>query len=207
MKSLQLAIGACAVFLSLAPTFAAPALFPGSTTPAPATPSPEVQALVSEGIAAYQKGDVESAKRAFDMAYSMDSRNITAINYLRRIKAEEANRPKYVDQEKQLAAVVVDIRLREATLSAALDSFKRSVTTKTNGRLSVSIVAQLPPETLNSQSVTLSLNNVPATEALRYLADQVNATVAYEKFAIVIKPKSAAVVPTTTPLSPLSPGQ
>ncbi len=198
MKSLQLAVGACAVFLSVAPAFAAPPLFPGSTPTAPATPSPEVQALVNEGIAAYQKGDIEGAKRAFDMAYSMDSRNIVAINYLRRLKAEEGTARKTVDQEKQLAAVVVDVQFREATLSSALDSFKRTVASKTNGRLAVSIVVQLPQEVVNSQNVTLSLKNIPATEALRYLADQVNAVVAYDKYAIVIKPKSGSVVPTTS---------
>jgi hypothetical protein len=142
------------------------------------------------------------------MAYSLDSRNITAINYLRRIKSEEVNKPKYVDQEKQLAAVIVDVRFREATLTSAVDSLKRSIATKTNGRVAVSIVLQLPQEVANAQNVTLSLDNIPATEALRYLADQVNATVAYEKYAVVIKPKSSTVVPTsTTPVTPLTPAQ
>jgi hypothetical protein len=40
--------------------------------------------------------------------------------------------------------------------------------------------------------VTLSLTNIPLTEALRYLGGLVNAKVEYDKYAIVIRPAGGA---------------
>ncbi len=205
MKSLQFVAGACAVLLASTSVFAAPQLFPSTPPPAPATPSPEVQALLTEGLAAYQKGDMVKAKEAFEMVYSMDPRNTVAIGYLRRIKAGEGTAPKSVDKEKQLAAIILpQVQFREATLGSALDYFKRTVEKQTGGRLAISFVVQLPVEVVNAPNVTLSLSNIPVTEALRYLGDQVNANVVYEKYAIVVKPKNGAAAPTaqTVPVTP-----
>ena len=55
------------------------------------------------------------------------------------------------------------------------------------------------PEEQKSQTITLSLSNVPFTEALRYLGDVANVSFAYEKFAIVVKPQTAAPTASTLP--------
>ncbi len=73
MKPLQIAV--CTLTLALAAAVHA------------AETDPQIQQLLTEGRTAYMKGDIEAAKSAFEMVYSMDSRNITAINFLTRIKA------------------------------------------------------------------------------------------------------------------------
>ena len=184
MKSLQSLVSTCAVLLTATVALAA---------------SLDVQDLLTEGQLAMQRGDLAKAKAAFELVYKMDSRNTTAIGYLRQIKVAEANRPKGNDQEKQLAGLIIPkIQFQEATLDAALGYLKKAVEKESGGKLAVNFVVQLPAEA-KSQSVTLNLTNVPVTEALRYLGELVNATFVYEKYAIMLKPKTAAGATATAP--------
>lgn len=186
MKSLQ--ILACVLSLVVAP-----AVFSAD--------APEVQEYLREGQAAFVSGDYAKAKAAFQMVYSIDPRNLTAINFLKRIKVAEGSQPKYTDQQQSLAGVIIpQIQFRDATVGAAFDFLKKAVEKQTGGKQAANFVLQLPAEQVNTQTVTLNLTNVPFTEAVRYLAELVNATVSYDRYAIMIKPKSAAApVPTTAP--------
>lgn len=205
MKSLQSFITAGTLMLTATVAFGQGFGQGFGPTPAPsllgpkAAASPEVQALLQEGLTAFQKGDLDKAKSAFEMAYTMDSRNVTAISYLRRIQAAEKTRPPKVDRERMLSGVIIpEVKFKDATLSSALDYVKRTVATQSGGKQSVSFVVQMPAEQVNSITVTLNLQGVPASEVIRYLADLANATVAYEQFAVVLKPKATA----TTPVPP-----
>lgn len=196
MKPLQ--IVACTLTLFLAAAVYA-------AGPTPATASPEIQQLLQEGQTAYQKGDYEAAKSAFEMVYSMDSRNITAINFLRLIKSSKgAVNPKALPIERQVASVIIpQIQFRDATLGSAVDYLKKAVDRESGGKVAVNFVVQLPQEQINTQKVTLALNHVPFTEAVRYLASVASLDVEYQKYAIVLKPKngdsaSAANVPGST---------
>ena len=166
--------------------------------PTPSAVSPEIQQLLKEGQTAYQKGDYESAKSAFEMVYSMDSRNITAINFLRLIKAQKPVSLKLLPIERQVAGIVIpQIQFKDATLSSAVDYLKRAVVRESGGKVAVNFVVQLPPEQTTTQTVTLSLNQVPFTEAVKYLASVANLDVEYQKFAIVLKPKDGTAAATT----------
>jgi hypothetical protein len=168
------------------------------------------QQVLSEAQTAYIRGDIEGAKRGFEMVYRMDPRNQVAINYLRLIKAQEGKAPKGSDMEHQLATVVIPkIELREATFAAALEFLRQSVAKTTNGKTAVNFVVNLPEESKNLP-VTLVLTNVPFTEVLRYLGGLANVHFEYDKYAITVKPGSgaapAAPAPAATPATPSIPG-
>ncbi len=162
----------------------------------------DVRQLLSEAQQAYLRGDLTTAKAGFEMVYRIDPRNQVAIGYLRRIKVDEAGRGKGKgDQEKALAAVILPkVEFREATLVSALDFFKQMVSKVTEGKQAVSFVTQVPEEQLK-QPVTLSLTNVPVTEALRYLGGLAGVTFEYDKYAIVVKPKGGAVSAQAAPVA------
>jgi hypothetical protein len=197
MKPLQIVV--CALTLGLATAVHA------------AGPSPEVQQqiqqLVTEGQAAYQKGDIPAAKTAFQQVYELDSRNTTAIGYLRRIQIDEKSKPKYVPMERQLAGLVIpQIQFKEATLGSALDYLKKAADRQSNGKIGVNFVVQLPPEKVNTQQVTLNLSNVPFSEALKYLGTVASLDFVYDKYAIIVKPKvDASPTASTSPTAPTAP--
>jgi hypothetical protein len=180
MKPLQ--IVACSLTLALA-----------AAVHAANTPSPEIQQLLTEGQTAYMKGDIQGAKSAFEMVYSMDSRNITAINFLKKIAAEKGSVKGPVPIERQVASVMIpQIQFKDATLVSALDYMKRAVAKESNGRVAINFVVQLPEGQVNTQTVTLSLNQVPFSEALKYLGTVASLDFVYDKYAIIVRPKNEA---------------
>ncbi|MEP6667552.1 MAG: hypothetical protein ABJF10_00280 [Chthoniobacter sp.] len=178
----------------------------------------QIQQLITEGQNAYTKGDFAGAKSAFEMVYSMDSRNTTAIKFLVRLKAEMGTgKTASVPIERQMASIVIpQIQFHEATLSSALDYLRNAVKRQSNNKLAVNFVVQLPADQVNTQTVTLNLTNVPFTEAVKYLCEVANLTYEYDKYAIKLKPKTdgttttgATTVPgaaTTPPATNTLPG-
>jgi len=157
-----------------------------------AAPSPEIQELLNEGKAAYAHGDMAKAKADFEMVYQIDSRNQIAIGYLRLIKSTEKNSPKTVDQEQALAAInIPKIEFREATLREALDFLRKKAADLSNGKQSVNFVVP-GGEATDSIRVTLSLQNIPFPEAVRYIGRVTNFKFTFEKYAIVGTPAAGA---------------
>jgi hypothetical protein len=175
-----------------------------AATPAP--PSPEVLQLLQEGQAAYLKGDYSTAKGAFEMAYQMDSRNQTAINYLVKIKALEKSGIKGGgNPEQQLAALIVPkVSLKDATVGSVFDYLRNTANKLSDGKVTANFVLKLPDEQVKTQTVTLSLTNMPFTEVVKYVAELANLDVQYQKYAVVVTPKGApapapAPAPATAP--------
>jgi predicted subunit of tRNA(5-methylaminomethyl-2-thiouridylate) methyltransferase len=128
------------------------------------------------------------------------------------IAVQDSQRPKGNSQEKALANVIIPkIEFREATIGSAFDFLKNAIAKASNGAQSVNFVLKLPPELVNTATITLNLTNIPATEAIKYISELANVEVAYDKYAISISPKGGAVVSTTpappaTPTTPQIPG-
>jgi hypothetical protein len=213
MKSLQILVCSIALLIPVAaPVIAGPLdtgpyrTRPGYTPSPASTPSAELQQLLTEGQTAFMKGDFATAKTDLEWVLQLDPRNKTAIGYLRRITLQEGQN-KGAALEKQLDALMIPkLDFREATLGAALDFMKKSADRLSNGKIAVSFVVQASPEA-NSLPVTLSLSNIPFTEALRYICGVAGLNCTYEKYAIVLRsagnePASTTPTTSTTPPAP-----
>lgn len=162
-----------------------------------APPSPEVQRFLQEGQAAYNKGDYATAKAAFEMVYQIDSRNVTAINFLTKIKGLGGGALKNVSQEQQLAALIVPrVALKDATIGSVFDYLKTTAGKLSEGKAAVNFVLKLPEDVIKTQTITLNMNNAPFTEVVKYVAELANLDVQYQKFAVVVSPKTAPAVET-----------
>ena len=176
-----------------------------ATTLNAAPPPAEVAQFLTDGQAAFNKGDYATAKGAFEMVYQMDPRNVTAINYLQKIKVLEKGAPKNVDQEKQLAALIVPkVQLKEATIGSVFDYLKTTAGKLSDGKIAVNFVLKLPDDVIKTQTITLSMNNAPFTEVVKYVAELANLNVQYQKFAVLVTPKGGAApdAPAPAPTAP-----
>ena len=213
MKSLQFLACSIALLIPVAAPVNAGPLDQGSYktrpayTPAPSTPPLELQRLLTEGQAALMKNDLATAKADFTWVLQIDSHNKTAIGYLRRIAVQEGQQNKGAALEKQLDGLTIPkLEFKEATLGSALDYMKKAADKISNGKVAVSFVMEVPPEQVNSQPVTLSLTNIPFTEALRYIGGVAGLNFTYEKYAIVVRPNGSAAPTATVPAVPAVPG-
>lgn len=152
----------------------------------------DVQQFLTDAQTAYMRGDLETARANFEMVYKLDPRNQTAIAYLKRIKLEQAKTAGGgASTEKKLAAVIIPkIEFREATLREALDFLRTKVNDETGGKTPVNFVLHLP-EDAAAAKITVSLTNIPFTEALRYIGGLAGVDFVYDKYAIVAKPAGA----------------
>ncbi len=183
-------------------------LFVTATTLPAAPPAAEVTQLLTEGQAAFNKGDYATAKGAFEMVYQLDPRNVSAINYLQKIKVLEKTAPKNVDQERQLAGLLVPkVQLKEATIGSVFDYLKTTAGKLSDGKIAVNFVLKLPEDVIKTQTITLSMNNAPFTEVVKYVAELANLNVQYQKFGILVTPKSGAApdAPAPAPTAPAPP--
>jgi hypothetical protein len=204
MKALQ--ILACSVAFLIpvaAPVNAAPYNTAPASTPPINRPPADLQQLLTEGQTAFMQGDMATAKTDLQWVLRLDPRNKTAIGFLRRITLQEGQQNKGAALEKQLDALMIPkLDFKETTLAPALDFMKKMADRLSNGKINVSFVVQVPPEQVNSQPVTLSLSNIPFTEALRYIGGLTGLNFSYEKYAIVVRPMANAATPT----GPAAPG-
>jgi len=152
----------------------------------------DLQRVLQDAQTAMIRGDLETAKRNFQLAYQMDSRNAIAIGGLKQIAAQEKKAGPGGAVEKQFAALIIpQVQFKEASFGSALEALKKKVTEASAGKQAANFVVQ-PGVDQNAQ-ITLSLTDVPFTEALRYMTELVNAKVEYQKYAIVVKPAGGVV--------------
>ena len=173
--------------------------FIASTALTVGTSAESLQELLTAGQTSYMKGDVESAKKSFQSAFKLDPKNQVAIGFLRKIAAEDAKKPRVSSLQKELEKLIIPkIEFRDATLGSALDFLKQSAAKNSDGKVVVSFVAQLTEEK-KLETVTLSLANIPFSEVLRYLGEVASVDFAYDKYAIVVKPRGTATTAEAKP--------
>ena len=155
------------------------------------------QELLTQAQVAYQKGEVETAKKLFKAVLQADPRNPTAISFLKLIAGVEKKKPAGASTQKQLEGLIVPkVEFKEATLGSVLDFLKQTAAKVSDGKTAVNFVVQLPEDQVK-KTVTLSLTNVPMSEVLRYLGGLADIDFTYEKYAVLVKPHVAA--PQTAP--------
>jgi hypothetical protein len=150
----------------------------------------DVKTLLTEGQRDMIRGDRAAAKEKFTLIQKAEPNNRMAANYLRMIAIEE--KKEGVDDaaglRKTMETVIIDkLEFRDATISEALEFVGKKVAAAPGGA-KVNIVQQFS-DAEKETKVTISLNKVPASEALKYVATLANLEVNYEKFAVVVRAK------------------
>lgn len=161
---------------------------------------PTTQQTFTEAQRAYLAGDLRTAKEKLRLVLAMEPNHQSARSYLRMIAAQEAKAGTGGELQQQLKSLVLPkVELRDATFGAALDYLKQLAKKQTDGKIDPSFVVQLPDYFVKTKTVTLNLNNIPFTEALRYLGELAQVKFAVEKHAVVVKELSNSSSPSSAP--------
>jgi hypothetical protein len=145
----------------------------------------EIQA---EAVRAFQAEDYATAKSLFESLLSIDPKNFAARNYLRAIAQREQGGPRLESALRKILIPTVDFR--DVTVREAVAFVSQKVRELSGGKQSVNVVWMVSPEQTASVRVSLSLQNVPASEVLRYIGDASNLRFSYDALAVKIKPMS-----------------
>lgn len=169
--------------------------------------SQDVATMLAEGQRAYLRGEIAAAKEKFELVRKLEPENRIAVGYLRRIVAEELREaqikgPPNVTEAELRKLIMPRVQFAESSLAEALEFLRQKSNQLGNGRVAVNFVMQLD-EATKARKITLSLENMPVTEILRYMGDLADVQFVYDRFAIVVKPKGAAAPAAAVPAAPV----
>lgn len=142
---------------------------------------------LAEAVKAYAGGDTETARMLFEAVLAEDPGNRTARTYLGRIQGQAGARKALRNQMEAMVLPTVklqDVAAREAFLYVSQQVEKRS-----GGKKHLNVVWLAPSEAGNR--ITLTLQNIPVSEVLRYLAAAADLRVVYDRNAIKVLPAQA----------------
>lgn len=163
----------------------------------------DVAALLTEAQRAYLRGETAEAKEKFELVRKIEPDNRVAISNLRRILADEAKEartkgPGNATEGALKGLIMPKVQFADASLAEALEFLRQKGNQVGGGKVAINFVMQLDDAT-KEKKVTLTLQNVPFTEVLRYIGGLANVSFSYDHFAIVVKPKTVPAAPNPVP--------
>jgi type II secretory pathway component HofQ len=131
---------------------------------------------------AYQGGDLAGAKGMPEAIAQRDPRNQTVRTYLRMIAEKQAAQ---LAAKRRLDAIVIPkLEVRDVPAREAFDYAIQLINKNSTDGKKTNIVWMVPAD--YAGRVTLSLQDVPASEALKYLGNVGGLNVAIEEYAVKI---------------------
>ena len=150
--------------------------------------SAQQEEIQLEAVRAFREGDYATAKALFESLLAVDSRNLAARNYLRAIAVREGSGPNLQAVLRKINIPTIDFR--DVSVREAVAFVGQQVHELSGGERSLNVVWIVPPEAIADKRVTLSLQNVPAAEVLRYIGDASDLKFSYDAYAVKIRPSS-----------------
>jgi tetratricopeptide (TPR) repeat protein len=188
---------------------------------APLPAQQSTQAVYNQGVALFNEERYDEALVLFEQVLQANPGFVYARNYAARCKTAMAQNlgPKN-DLEGRLSRVIIpEIAFADAPIGDVLDYLASRTQEITKGETVVNFIYKGTPEQRTGTPITLSLRNVPLSEAIKYVGELSRSKVKYEPHAVVIDPNPgaapapaagtapaptpgfAAPTPTTTPTS------
>jgi len=144
--------------------------------------------IQSEAVRAFREGDYATAKSLFESLLAVDPKNPAARTYLRAIAVREGSGPSLLSALRKINIPSIDFR--DVSVREAVAFVGQKVHELTGGERSLNVVWMVPLETIENKRITLSLQNVPAAEVLRYIGDAADLKFSYDAYAVKIRPSS-----------------
>jgi hypothetical protein len=148
---------------------------------------PEQEAL-REGFKAFKAGDYAGARVFFEQVAAANPANNVAQNQLRVIAQKEARTAALTTA---LSRIILDkVQLHDASAREAFDYLVQKVKAAAGGAINLNIVWMVPAD--HPSRITLSLEAIPAREALVYAAQAGGLEVLFDEYAVKVSPPAPA---------------
>lgn len=167
---------------------------------APVSAQKNAQSVYNEGVALFNEERYDEALVLFEQVLKSNPGFVYARNYAARCKTAIVRNvgPKN-DLEGRLSRIIIpEIAFAEAPIGDTLDYLASRAQELTKGETVVNFIYKGTPEQRSGTSITLSLRNVPLSEAIKYVGELSRSKVNYEPHAVVIDPNPGTeTVPVT----------
>ncbi len=149
-------------------------------------PAPTADPMFAEAVAAFKKEDLTTARLLFEAVLAQNPRDTAAANYLKTIALREKTGVGTGIEAGLRKIIIPKVDFQDATVRDAITFVSQQVKTLSGGKQTLNIVWLIPAD--YAARVTLSLQNVPAAEVMKYVAQSGNLTLDYDAYALKVRP-------------------
>ncbi|MDF1657912.1 MAG: tetratricopeptide repeat protein [Verrucomicrobiales bacterium] len=152
-----------------------------------------LQAVFNEGVALYNQQDYRAALQKFERVLQTKPGFVYARNYAGKCRAEIAKGagPKN-DTEAVIAKIIIpEINVTDAPIGDVLDYLSDRAGELSGGKVVPNFIYEGSSEQRQNTLISLSLRNVPMTEAIRYVGQLSRTDFRYDPHAIVATPRGS----------------
>ncbi|MGF1656088.1 MAG: hypothetical protein ACFCU3_03820 [Verrucomicrobiales bacterium] len=142
--------------------------------------------ILTQAEAAFAQGDLGTARELVTLVLAEEPGNSRARALLTRMELQARGGDGRRLEQSLQALILPSINVAEASLPDVLNFLSAEVQRVSGGQVQANIVLNLPNETPGDLKVTLSLDNVPVLDVLRYLLSQVGLQYRVESYAVVV---------------------
>lgn len=143
----------------------------------------DLNAVYQQGRAAFYQGDFAKADQLLSRVAAANPRHQDTNNMLGYIRAH--HKAKDVTLQKQYESLILPkVEFGDVTLSEALEGLRALAKNASNGKVVPNIIVR--GEELGQRKVSLTLANIPLSEALNYLTQLTSTKATYDKHAVTI---------------------
>jgi hypothetical protein len=168
----------------------------------PATAQNNAQAVYNQGVLLFNQNKFEEALALFEQVLQVRPDFVYARSYAARCKTALAKGggPKN-DLEGKLSRIILpEVNFAEAPLGDVMDYFTSRAQEISKGEVIVNFLYKGSSEDRAKTLITLSLRNVPMSEAIKYVGQLSRCRIKYEPHAVIIDPS-----PEPEPAAPAAP--
>lgn len=143
----------------------------------------DLNAVYQQGRAAFYKGDMDTAQQLLSRVAAANPKHAETANMLAYIRAN--HQPKDNTLKNQYDAVMLPkVEMADVTLTEAIEGLRVLSKNASGGKVMPNVIVK--GEDLAQHKLSLSLSNVPLTEALNYVTQLVGAKATYDKHAVIL---------------------
>lgn len=143
----------------------------------------DLNAVYQQGRTAFYKGDLDTAQQLLSRVAAANPKHVETANMLAYILAH--HRPVDNTLKNQYAAVLLPkVEMADVTLTEAIEGLRAMSKNASAGKVMPNVIVK--GEELANRKLSLSLSNVPLSEALNYVTQLVSAKATYDKHAVIL---------------------
>ncbi|MDA7536753.1 tetratricopeptide repeat protein [bacterium] len=149
----------------------------------------EIAALYNKGLAEMKVGKTTEAKASFTKVLKLSPGHGHAKYQLSRLDATAKDFKLSQRKAKFKSTTLEVVDFHESTLAEVAEALNAMSSAATKKEWSPNLIIQDPKGKFKGKEITLQMKNVPVGAVLKYALEMSGATLHYDEYATVIRPK------------------
>ncbi len=155
--------------------------------------SEDLNAVYQQGRAAFYQGDFAKAQQLLTRVAAANPKHPDTVRMLAYIQAN--HRKVDTTLKDQYATVILPkVEMADVTLAEAIEGLRALTKNASNGKVVPNVIVK--GEELGQRKLSLSLANIPLSEALSYVTQLTSSKATYDKHAVILTTMADTVTST-----------